>query len=435
MNILIKNAVIVTMDAGRVIKNGWLLVGDSKIEAIGEAAVPLAVQSGCKEVIDAGANIIMPGLINAHTHSAMTLFRGYAGGKALSEWLEKYIFPVEDRLEYNDCYWGNQLAACEMLASGTTCCADMYFKSESLAETILQSGMRANISRCGQWFGEEQDDFSADPRLKEQISLYDAYHNAGDGRIKVDIAVHSVYLSTPRYLQTAYALACERGLRFHIHLSETMKENEECAARFGKSPAAYLHDIGVLSQNTIAAHCVHLSEQDMALMAAAGATAVHNPASNLKLASGIAKTWEMHRRGVNVALGTDGVSSNNNLDMFAQMYLAALVACGVSLDAQATDAQSVLEMATVNGAIATGRANRTGMLKAGLAADLIMVDTHAPNMVPMHAAADNLVYAAHGANVRLTMVDGKILYRDGEFLTLDYEKITGEMAKTVGRLF
>lgn len=435
MNTLIKNAVILTMDGGKIINSGWILIKGCKISSLGEGEPPREVAADSGSVIDAQGKIVMPGLINAHTHSAMTLFRGYAGGRPLSEWLERYIFPVEARLTEQDCYWGNQLAVCEMIASGTTCCVDMYFYMESLAKTVVESGMRANISRCGQWIGEEADDFRGEPRLREQISLYDTYHNAGDGRLRVDIAVHSVYLSTPRYLQTAYDIARERSLRFHIHLSETKKENAECLERFGKSPTEYLDSLGILSDATIAAHCVHLSDHDMEIMAARGATAVHNPASNLKLASGIAKTWQMHRRGVNVALGTDGVSSNNNLDMFSEMYLAALLPCGVTHDAQAMGAQDVLAMATTNGAKAIGRQDEVGMLRAGFRADLIMVDTHAPNMTPMHSPVDNLVYSASGANVCLTMVDGKILYQDGEFKTLDYEKIRAQVKKQIEKLF
>lgn len=435
MSILIQNAHILTMNGGKTIPRGYLAVDGGRICAIGEGAPPAPLAGGASETIDARGAIAIPGLINAHTHSAMTLFRGYAGGHPLQEWLERYIFPVEDKLTAEDCRAGALLAICEMLASGTTCCADMYFLMESFAEAVLESGIRANFSRCGQWMGEEQDSFTDEARMREQAALFRRYNGAGGGRLKVDIAVHSVYLSTPNYLRDAHALAKERGARFHIHLSETRKENADCFAAHACSPTEYLYDLGVLDSLTLAAHCVHLTERDMALLAECGASAVHNPGSNGKLASGIASTAEMRSRGVNVALGTDGMSSNNNLDMFREMYLAALLPPAVTFDAQAMDAQAALAMATVNGARALGREGEVGILKEGMAADLVLVDTHAPNMTPCHSAADNLVYAANGGNVRLTMVDGRVLYQDGEFKTLDYEKIRAQVLSSVKRLF
>ena len=432
---LIKNAHILTVDHNKTIANGYLAIDNGKIAALGAGQPPQTMTDTASQTIDAHGAIAMPGLINAHTHSAMTLFRGYAGGHPLQQWLEQFIFPVEDKLTPADCRAGAALAICEMLASGTTCCADMYFFMESFAKTVLESGMRANLSRCGQYIGPEKEDFSDDVRLREQIALYDAYNGAGGGRLKIDIAVHSVYLSTPNYIRAAHALARERGARFHIHLSETKKENADCFAAHGCSPTEYLYDLGALDELTLAAHCVHLTERDMALLAEAEASAVHNPGSNCKLASGIASTADMLARGVNVALGTDGMSSNNNLDMFREMYLAALLPPAVTLDAQSMDAGKALYMATAAGAKALGRDGEVGMLREGLAADLILVDTTAPNMTPCHSAADNLVYAASGANVCMTMVDGRILYRDGEFLTIDYEKARAEISKSVERLF
>lgn len=433
--ILIKNAHIITMDNDKTISDGYLVVDGTKITAIGAGQPAPGLADSATETIDARGAIAIPGLINAHTHSAMTLFRGYAGGHPLQEWLERFIFPVEDKLTPADCGAGARLAICEMLASGTTCCADMYFFMESFAEAVLQSGMRANLSRCGQYMGPEQDDFSGDSRLRDQIALFDRYNGAGNGRLKIDIAVHSVYLSTPNYLRAAHGLARERGTRFHIHLSETRKENADCFAMYGCSPTEYLHDLGVLDNLTLAAHCVHLTERDMLLFSECGASAVHNPGSNCKLASGIAPTAEMRSRGVNVALGTDGMSSNNNLDMFREMYLAALLPPAVTLDAQSMDAGKALHMATAAGAVALGRDGQVGMLREGMAADIVLVGTDRPNMVPAHSAVDNLVYAASGANVYMTMVDGRVLYRDGEFLSIDYEKVRAEVETCVARLF
>ena len=414
-----------------MIGNGYIAIDGGIIFAVGSGEYSGAYD----EAIDASGKIAMPGMINAHTHSAMTLFRGYAGGHPLDKWLTDYIFPIEDKLQYEDFFWGNQLAAAEMIRSGTTCCMDMYFGMEAMAQTVLQSGMRANLGRCVQWFGgDDNTNFSGDMRIKEAMQLYQAYHNAGDGRIKVDIAPHSVYLTSAAYLQRVYELACEYDMRFHIHVSETLKENEECAAKHGKSPVQYLDSIGVLSDRVTAAHCVHLNDADMHIMAERGVSVVHNPASNLKLASGIARTWDMHKCGINVALGTDGVSSNNNLDMIREMYLAATVPCGVTLDAQTLDAYSAITMATVNGAAATGRAN-IGALKPGMAADIVMINADVPHMMPMHSPQDNIVYAASGGDVYMTMVAGKVLYRNGEFITLDIEQISHGVGESVKRLF
>lgn len=430
MDTLIKNAVILTMDNGKTIDKGYILISDTKICAVGEGEY----YSIADTIIDAKGKIAMPGIINTHTHSAMTLFRGYAGGHNLNDWLTKYIFPIEDTMKPDDFYWGNQLAAAEMISSGTACCVDMYFGMQAMADTVLQSGMRANMARCVQWFGEDNN-FEYDTRLKEAVALYKDYHNAADGRIKVDIAPHSVYLTNPAYLQKAHEIAREYDLCYHIHLSETIKENEDCMVRFGKSPTEYLDSIGVLDNKTIAAHCVHLSDDDMQILSGRGVSVAHNPASNLKLASGIAKTWDMRKRGINVAIGTDGVSSNNNLDMFSEMYLAALLPNGVMLDAQASSTQAVLEMATINGAKATGRIGQTGMLKKGMAADVILINTDRPHMMPMHSPQENIVYAANGADVYMNMVDGKVLYKNGEFLTLDIEKIRYGVGKSIDRLF
>ena len=434
---LIKNATIVTMDNGKVIPSGYIAISDGVISAIGSGEYSDIGEkiASPDEIIDASGKIAMPGMINAHTHSAMTLFRGYAGGHPLDRWLQDYIFPIEDKLQHDDFLWGNMLAAAEMIQSGTTCCMDMYFGMDAMVQAISQSGMRANLGRCVQWFGgDDASDFSGDVRIKEAIQLYADCHNAENGRIKVDIAPHSVYLTSAAYLQRTYELACEHDLRFHIHVSETLKENAECAAKYEKTPVQYLDSIGVLSDRVTAAHCVHLNGDDMRIMAERGVSVTHNPASNLKLASGIAKTWDMRSRGINIALGTDGVSSNNNLDMIREMYLAATVPCGVTQDALAMDAYGALTMATVNGAKALGRAD-IGALKAGMQADIVLINADAPHMMPMHSPCDNIVYAANGGDVCMTMVAGKVLYKNGEFLTLDIERIRYGMGESVGRLF
>ena len=429
MTTLIKNAIIITMDSGRVIDKGYVVIDGRKI---GE--VDAGEYSGtCDNTIDASGKIAMPGLINCHTHSAMTLFRGYAGGHPLEKWLSDYIFPAEDKLREPDFAAGNMLAICEMLASGTTCFMDMYFGMDTLADAVLSSGIRANMSRCTQYFKDDEN-FADDQRLNEAIQLYKDYHNAGNGRIRVDMGPHSVYLTNPAYLRRVHEVACEYDLRYHIHISETLTENETCFKRFGTTPTKLLESIGVIDERTVAAHCVHLDDEDIDIFVKRGAYAVHNPASNLKLASGIANTHKYIDRGMKLVIGTDGVSSNNNLDMFSEMYLASLLAKGSTLDSQAMPARTVLEAATVRGAEALGRAGETGVIKPGLAADIIIVNADAPHMIPIHSAEENVMYSAKGSDVSLTMVDGKVLYEKGEFKTIDFEKVRYEVAQSVGRV-
>lgn len=376
------------------------------------------------EVVDAEGNVLMPGLVDAHTHVPMTLLRGYGGGCDLQTWLTKWIFPAEDKLDGRAVRAGTGLALAELIAAGVTTVADMYMFCDDIADEIAKAGLSANIARGLTLFGDGFD-FATYPGCVEMRALTDRWHGYGDGQILVDACVHGEYTSRPALWESVAQYARDKGLGMHVHVSETRSEHEECKRRWGKTPIRTLDQYGVWDGRAIAAHCVWTEEDDWALMAEKGVTCVHNPVSNLKLGSGVAPIPAMQRAGVRIALGTDGVSSNNSHDMFEEMKFAATIHSGVAHDPLAVRPMDVLAMATREGAKALGR--HTGVIAPGYVADLILVDFHRPNLVPCHSVAENLVYAAHGADVVMNMARGQIIYRNGAYRTLDLDRILAEV--------
>ena len=422
MTTLFQNVTAVLMDDGRtVLKNACVAVDGSRISYVGteKPAGPF------DRTIDAAGKVLMPGFVNCHTHVPMTLLRGYGGGHDLQDWLNNYIFPAEAKWDGRSIRSAALLGMAELIASGVTTVADMYMFTSTVAQAALDAGINANISCGGVLFAPEFDPDTYSECVVQR-ELYDRWHGAGDGRIAVDASIHGEYTSRAELWDWTADFAKARGLGMHVHLSETKREHEECLARHGKTPAAVFAGRGIFDVRAIAAHCVWTTPEDWAIMAEKGVTAVHNPVSNLKLGSGVARVPAMLRAGVNVALGTDGVSSNNSTDLFGEMKLAAILHNGVNLDPRAMDPYTALQMATVNGARALGR--NTGRIAAGLDADLVLVDFGAPNLTPCHDAVENLVYAAQGRNVELTMCRGKILYQNGEFFTIDLDKVKQEVA-------
>lgn len=376
------------------------------------------------EVVDAEGNVLMPGLVDAHTHVPMTLLRGYGGGCDLQTWLTKWIFPAEDKLDGRAVRAGTGLALAELIAAGVTTVADMYMFCDDIADEIAKAGLSANIARGLTLFGDGFD-FATYPGCVEMRALTDRWHGCGDGQILVDACVHGEYTSRPVLWESVAQYARDKGLGMHVHVSETRSEHEECKQRWGKTPIRTLDQYGVWDVRAIAAHCVWTEEDDWALMAEKGVTCVHNPVSNLKLGSGVAPIPAMQRAGVRIALGTDGVSSNNSHDMFEETKFAATIHSGVAHDPLAVRPMDVLAMATREGAKALGR--HTGVIAPGYVADLILVDFHRPNLVPCHSVAENLVYAAHGADVVMNMARGQIIYRNGAYRTLDLDRILAEV--------
>lgn len=385
--------------------------------------------------IDCGGNVLMPGLVNAHTHIPMTLMRGYAGGCDLHTWLNDWIFPAEAKLDDRAVRAGADLALAELIAGGVTTIADMYMHTPAIAQAVLAAGISANLSCGGVYFGAPGD-FSPDTckDCENQRILTEEFHGAGNGQILVDASVHGEYTSNVPLWQWMADYAQRKGLGMHVHVSETQSEHEACKGRWGLTPFAILDRYGVWDTRAIAAHCVWTTEDDWAGMAEKGVACVHNPVSNLKLGSGVAWIPAMKAAGVPIALGTDGVSSNNNQDMFEEMKFAAVLHNGVTRDPLALLPQDVLAMATREGAKALGR--QTGRIAPGYVADLILVDFTRPHLTPCHSVMDNLVYAAHGSDVVMNMARGKIIYKDGTFLTLDLEKIQAEVKSyALPRLF
>ena len=425
MSTLFTNVTAPLMDDDfTTLKDGYVAVEGTKISYAG----PDRPEGTFDETIDCTGKVMMPGFINAHTHIPMTLMRGYGGGHDLQSWLNDYIFPAEAKLDDRAVAAGTGLGLAEMIASGVTCIADMYMHTGTIAQQVLEAGISANLSCGGVYFGSP-DDFSPDTcgDCQNQRALTEEWHGAGDGQILVDASIHGEYTSCAPLWRWMADYAQEHGLGMHVHVSETRSEHQACLDRHGMTPIRTLDQYGVWDTRAIAAHCVYTTPEDWAIMAAKGVSCVHNPYSNLKLGSGIAPIPAMWNAGVNVTLGTDGVSSHNSTSMFDDMKLAAILHNGVACDPMAMTARQALEMATVNGARALGR--NTGRIAAGCTADLILVDFEAPNLVPCHNAAENLVFAAHGSNVVMNMARGKVIYQNGDFLTLDLDHIKDEIRR------
>ena len=423
MSTMIYNVTAVLMDpAHTVLPNAYVVVDGHKITDFG-AQRPQGFTGKC---IDGKGGILMPGLVNAHTHVPMTAMRGYGDGNNLQDWLHNFIFPVEAKWDDRAIRACAALGLAEMIASGVTCIADMYMHTDAVLREVESAGISANVS-CGGVQFEEPFDPDKNHDCIVQRALTEKWHGRDDGRIQVDASIHGEYTSHAGLWDWMARYAADHGLGMHVHLSETQAEHEQCKARHGgKSPAAVLAEHGVFDVRAIAAHCVWTTEEDWAILAQKGVSAVHNPMSNLKLGSGVAPVVDLKKAGVNVALGTDGVSSNNCTDFFGDMKLAAILQNGVRHDPLALTAWDALEMATVNGGKALGR--KTGRIEKGYEADLILLDSEALNLIPCHDAANNLAYAAHGSNVVMNMARGKVIYKNGEFLTIDIEKVKKEVA-------
>ncbi|MEG1192087.1 MAG: amidohydrolase [Clostridia bacterium] len=406
----------VTLYTGKeVIEDGAVLVADGKIVYAGAKA---ACPDGAREKIDGAGGILAPGFYNTHCHAAMTLERGVGSDLKLMDWLH-VIWAIEGALTGEHVYWATQQAIMEMLRRGTVAFADMYFFMDQVGRAAVESGIRADIARgCTDMAG-----------VDSTIDLYNACHMAGDGRVRVSMGIHAEYTSEQAVAQHAIEVARELGIGMHIHLSETREEVAGALERRGMTPVRYFDQLGAFDGRTIAAHCVHVDDAEIAILAQKGVFVAHNPASNLKLASGFARVNDMLKAGVKVALGTDGPASNNALDMLADMRLASILQKGVTGDPTALDARAAFTMATRTGALALGLAD-CGLIEAGMQADMILIDGDAENMLPRSDIPAALVYAAQGLNVKMTMVAGKVLYRDGAFMTLDKPRILANVAQS-----
>jgi 5-methylthioadenosine/S-adenosylhomocysteine deaminase len=432
-DLVIHHGTLVTANAGfDIIPDGILCVRNGAIARISDrrsgARLPLAA-----ETIDAGGGIVMPGLINTHTHLPMALFRGLADDLPLMEWLEGSIFPAESaHIDPETVFWGTQLACAEMILGGTTTCCDGYFHEDAVARAVRQSGMRAVL-------GQGVIDFPAPgvPDPAESIDRAADFIEAWQGatpRISPSVFCHSPYTCSAGTLKKAKALARARGVLFQIHAAETRTERDQSLRDHGVSPVRYLDDLGLLDAATLLVHAVWTDGADAACIAEKRSSVSHNPESNMKLASGIAPVDAFLSAGITVGLGTDGCASNNNLDLFQEMDTAAKLHKVSTLDPTAMNARTVIRMATSEGAMAIGLGGVTGALEVGKQADIIIVDTGKPHMTPLYHPASQIVYAAKASDVRRVIVGGRTLMADGSIATLDAARISGEIGRIARRI-
>ncbi len=377
-----------------------------------------APDQGDEQVIDASGCVVLPGLVNAHTHLAMTLFRGYADDMMLQEWLEDWIWPAETRLRPEDVYWGSLLGACEMLRAGVTCFNDMYHMPEQAVAAALDSGIRACPSGVLLGFLP-----NAEQLLEEAVAFVRQLQQQGHPRIHPMLAPHAIYTCPDEMLLKVGEGARDIGVPIHIHLAETASEVQDSYDEYGESPVAHLNTLGLLDIPMLAAHCVHLSEADIALLAEKQVGIAHCPTSNMKLASGFAPVSELLEAGAVVGLGTDGCASNNNLDMLEEAHLTALLHKVHSGDPTVVPAATALAMATRLSAQALGLGDIIGTLEAGKRADIIIVDMSSPHLQPPRDPVSHLIYAAHGSDVKTTIVESQIVMSDGELLTVDEAEV------------
>lgn len=426
MNLLIKNVTLVPMDKKNdILENTNIYILNNKIEHIGYLRGDLKVD----RIIDGKGMVAMPGLINSHTHIGMSLLRNFADDLPLHEWLTQKIWPIEAKLTEEDVYWGSLLSMVEMIQSGTTAFCDMYFFMDQVGMGLEEAGIRGVLTR-----GLIEEEGKSIIKLNETRELYRNWNGKGNGRIKVMVAPHAPYTCSPDFIMKSCALAKELDTGIHIHLSETKKEVEDSFKQYGKSPIKHVYDLGVFEIPTIAAHCVHVDDNDIEILKENNVSVVNNPGSNLKLASGFAPVDKMVKKGVNVALGTDGSSSNNNLNMFEEINLAAIVNKAVNMDAVSIPAKTAVEMATINGAKALLWSEEIGSIEVGKKADLILIDIDKPHLYPHHNIISSLAYSAQGSDVDTVIVDGKIIMENREIKTLDVEKIKYNVGKVAKNL-
>lgn len=359
------------------------------------------------EILSGAGRALIPGFINMHTHASMSLLRGYADDLHLHDWLNNHIWPLEAELTEEDIYHGARLACLEMIKSGTTGFNDMYWYYHGVARAVEEMGLRATLSSV---FIDLNDAERAGAEREQAVRLFEESRRYSD-RLSFALGPHAIYTVSKTSLKWAKAFAREHGLRFHIHLSETEKEVEDCLSLYGLRPVQWLEKIGLLDELTLAAHVVHVTDAEIGILADCGVEVVHNPVSNMKLASGSFSFRKMERAGVKLSLGTDGASSNNNLCMLEEMKIAAMQAKVTHGDPTVLPAQTVFEMATCNGARALGL--ETGAIREGLLADCVLVDLDNPRLVPGFSLIDDLVYSADSGCIDTVICDGRILMRDG----------------------
>lgn len=429
-NILIKNGTILNPKLNGEVEysKSSVLIENNKISEISDNIE----DSNAEKIIDAKDKIIMPGLINTHTHLPMTLFRSLADDLELDSWLNDYIWPMEANLNSDYSYAGAMLGAIEMIKSGTTTFTDMYFYMGDVASAVKESGIRGVLSYGMIDFGDAE---KRENEFKSNIKLIKDFNNYADGRVTTMFGPHSVYTTSPELIERVRKEADKYNVGIHIHMNETKKEIEDCIELRGKRPFEYLDELGVLSSDILAAHCVWLSDNEIKLIKENDVKVSHNPCSNMKLASGVAPVGKLLDNDICVSLGTDGASSNNNLDLFEEMKFAALLQKVSTLNPKVLSAEETVSMATINGAHALGLDKDIGSIEVGKKADIILVDTNRPNFTPLgNSLCANIVYSVNGDNVDTTICDGNILMENRKLVSLDEQSIINNTKTAISDL-
>ena len=428
MRTLIHSAAYWNGAGGEVVERGYAVLSGGRIEAIAPGDAP--EQAGpFDDTVDGRNRLLLPGFINAHGHAAMSLLRGFADDMPLETWLRERIWPAEDRLTPADVRIGTELAMLEMIETGTTTFTDMYFHTDQTAEAALSAGMRAVLGR-----GIVSVSGRFERMLADSEALIRTYHNAGGGLVRMTLAPHALYTCPPAYIRKILPAAERTGVPLQIHIAETAAEAADAMREYGMTPVAALAQSGLFHHPVTAAHCVHATDADIATMAAYGVRIAHNPGSNLKLGSGVAPLQKFLAAGIAVGLGTDSAASNNKLDLYEEMRLAALLHKGVDRNACAVGARAALSLAAAGGADALFLPGDLGRLSPGAPADLQLLDISGPRYAPRHNLLAHAVYSSCGADVTDVFVAGKALYRRREFLTIDRERTLFEAERIGVRL-
>ncbi len=432
MNILISNGIILPMntpDGDNAYFNGYVGIENERIAFVSADSLQadefMAKHTGDCTQIDATGKIVMPGLINTHTHVAMALLRGISDDVPLMEWLQEHIWPIEGKMGYKEVYDGARLGMLEMMMGGTTTLVDMYPYEEAVAEAAQDAGIRAVVCPCPMDFRMEH--FENDWRtVKKRFS---------DSRlVTMMMGPHAIYTLSDNNLQRSISLSGELGVGSHVHLAETKTEQDNCMVQHGMSPTEYLEKEGLFSTKTLAAHCVVMSDHDIEILAKHKVSVAHNPQSNMKLSSGIAPIKKMLDAGINVSLGTDGASSNNDLDMWEEMRTASLLQKVATMDPCSIPAYTALQMATVNGAKAIGREGELGILAPGALADILLVNLEKPHLYPHTNLVSELVYSAHSEDVDTVIINGRIVVENRRCLTMNAQEVCQTAQKHIDRL-
>ena len=425
--ILIKNALILDYNNFENKKQS-LLIKDDLIAEISDS-----IDDGnVDKIIDAEGKILLPGLINTHTHLSMTLFRGLADDLSLDSWLNDHIWPMEANLNGDYCYIGALLGAVELIKSGTTTFSDMYFYMEDVARAVEDAGIRAVLSYGMIDFGDAE---RREAEIEENLQLFKSCNGMADGRIKVFFGPHSPYTASEELLIKVRELADEYNMGIHIHVSETEKEINDSLDEKGLRPFEYLEKIGFLGPDVVAAHCVWLSDEEIEIIKKHNVKVSHNPCSNMKLASGISPVSKLIENDICVSIGTDGASSNNNLDLIEELKTASLLQKVSTLDPKVLSSDEAITMATIKGAEALGLENEIGSIEVGKKADIILIDTNSANMVPDSSSlSSNVIYSANGSNVDTTICNGKILMENKKLTVLNEQEIYDKAKKAIKEL-